>query len=255
MNPIIASLIKKNNVSLAYISFFILFSVIIGCSQDKNKTEMATTTTQQGKTAGDTAQQNLLPNSQQLAALPPSKREAFVLMNQLTSKLKYLQSDYANELNSIGWGGILDFKRIKNDKGLVQSDSLLKKASKIIEIFRVEYDAKLDEMKGLVESSSMTDVAKKSFLEGYQKTIAGPGRDSSWLLESQIVSTMKEIFSFLKHTEGKWSIDDEIHFKSNSDQEKLQSYSVKIQSLFIKEEERRKYLAAESVAEVNKLKE
>lgn len=223
----------------------------------KNSPEKLTTTadTTQKHVSLDSDQQTVGFDDKKLSTLAPDKKAAFLLMNDLIGDMRGLQAAYVNELNSVGWDKILDIERIKGDRGFLKSNMILDQANKIIASYRIKYDGVVDGMKNSIQTSTMSDEAKKSYMKDFQTTIAGPGKDSLWIMESQIVATMKEIFTLLKQREGQWSVQESsIIFNNSTDQEHFQEYLVKIQSIGIKEEERRKYLSAKAVEEINKLK-
>lgn len=236
---------KKGN-KIAGLSFLAVYAAmimsgLIGYSQQKHEAMQAVTEIQKQYSSmidSSTDSQNMpIRADKNIDTTPKSKgdfgeMERFVknFMNQMASQ----RNDYLLELEAIGWNNILDPRRIRVDKGLVESKMIIRRAKEIVAKYQEKTTIILHNARENIQSLNMSPSLKQEALSGFDRGMAKSKSqiDAMWALERKTVIEFENIIDLLSTKNGAWVIEGgQILFNSNSDLNSFNSHIASIQSL------------------------
>ena len=124
------------------------------------------------------------------------------------SRMAELRNDYLRQLDSIGWDGILDAKRIAADKGLVQSRQMVGKARALVASYKDKALATIESARADIDKLPISDEARRGFRKGFEKSLeTSRGRLVEQLtLEAGIVDEVGKLFDLLAAKSGTWAV-------------------------------------------------
>jgi hypothetical protein len=124
------------------------------------------------------------------------------------SRMAELRNDYLRQLDSIGWDGILDAKRIAADKGLVHSRQMVGKARALVASYKEKALATIESARADIDKLPVSDEARRGFRKGFEKSLeTSRGRLVEQLtLEAGIVDEVGKLFDLLAAKSGTWAV-------------------------------------------------
>ena len=241
---------RKQSKMKAALSFFLILgslmvSSLIGYSQQKLATTQAITEIQKDYsaiTSSATDAQGLPQRiEKQLDTTPTAKgefgeMERFMktLMNQMASQ----RNDYLLEIDAIGWGKILDPERLKEDRTLVESKIMIRKAKDIVGKYRARTYTLLENARKDIGSLNVSESSRREMANGFDTGMAKSRAqiDAIWNLEAKTISEFENIVTLLSARRGAWTVQNgQILFTSDDDLSTFNSYVASIQDLASKQ--------------------
>lgn len=242
---------RKQGTKMAGLSFLAIFgsliaSDLIGYSQQNNMATQAITEIQKDYSSmirsGTDAQGFPKRIDEQLDTTPKTKGEigemerfTKTVMNKMASQ----RNDYLLELDAIGWEKILDPERVNQDRTLIESKIMLKKANDIVGKYRVQMYSLLDNAKKDIANLNVSERSKQNILDGFERGMAKSRSqiDAMWDLETKTISEFDNIFALLTAQKGLWAVQDgKILFVNDSDLNAFNSYIAVIQDNTLKQQ-------------------
>ena len=173
-------------------------------------------------------------------------------MKSFINKATSQRNDYLLELSAIGWDKILDAERIKQDKGLIESEVIIEKGKDIVRKYRAKSYALLENSRRDISNLNVSAGVKREMENGFDRGMANSRSqfDAQWDLEAKILSEFENIFALLNSRKGAWVIENgKILFTSGSNLKEFNSYLALIQGAVDKQEAIRK----QKIGDVNSL--
>jgi hypothetical protein len=159
-------------------------------------------------------------------------------MDQMVSQ----RNDYLLELEAIGWNGILDPNRIKEDKTFIESKVTIQKAKEIVKKYKNRTNNLLENAKDNIRSLNISESSKRGMLSGFGFD-RGMGKakdniDAMWSLEAKTINEFENIITLLAARKGAWVVESgQILFYNDSDLERFNSYIASIQNIMNQQEQ------------------
>lgn len=257
---------RKHGKKHAAISFLAIFgsliaSGLIGYSQHKTAMIKAATEIQKEYSSllGSTTDSQGLPKrieskiNTTKGAMGEMERFIKTFMNQMASE----RNDYLLELEAIGWEKILDPERVKADKRLIQSKTMIQNAKDIVAKYRHRTSTLLNKARKDISNLDLTESLKQEIRNGFDRGMAKSSSqiDAMWDYEAQIVCEFENIFTLLSERRGKWGVQDgQILFVNETDLKAFNLHLVSIQELLRKQEAIQKQSIEAFDRNMNKLK-
>jgi hypothetical protein len=175
---------RKQDRVHAAISLFAIFGSLIaagliGYSQQKSAAIQAINEIQKGYSSivGSTTNSSGVPKQVEgpLNTTPTVKGEMGELerfmktfMNQMASQ----RNDYMLELGAIGWEKILDPERVRSDKTLIESKTIIKNAKDIVSKYKQKASTLLDKARKDIASLDLSESSKQALKDGFERGMA-----------------------------------------------------------------------------------
>jgi hypothetical protein len=175
------------------------------------------------------------------------------LMNQIVSQ----RNEYLAEIEALGWGKILDPERLKKDKDLIESNTMILKAKDIVGKYRTKNHALLEDLRKDFDGLNVSVSSKQDMLNGFNAgaTKARAQIDTTWNSEANTITEFENIFTLLSARKGKWLVQNgQILFESQDDINKFNSYLAAIQDLTSKQEAIQKQNVQKVIGDMEELK-
>jgi hypothetical protein len=241
---------KQSKVKVAF-SFLLVYgslmgSSLIGYSQSKQGVKQIFSEIQKDYKEINSANTdaNGLPQriEKQLDTTPTTKGELGGiegiikrLMNQIVSQ----RNEYLAEIETLGWDKILDLERLKKDKDLIESNSMILKAKDIVGKYRAKNHALLEGLRIDFDGLKVSASSKQNMMNSFDAHLANARTkiDTTWNSEDNTISEFENIFALLSARRGKWQVQNgQLLFESDDDINKFNSYLASIQDLAKKQE-------------------
>ena len=152
------------------------------------------------------------------------------IMDQMVSQ----RNNYINELNSIGWNSILDASRIENDKSLIESKALIRKARALVKKYSEKTQVLLKDAKNNIHSLDVSESVKQNMIIGFNEgmDIAAADIEKTWDLEGQAIDEFAGIINLLAATTSDWVVQGgQILFVSEANLRKFNGHILTIQDI------------------------
>lgn len=247
-----AAVARKRGAQVAGLSFLAIFismvaSSLIGYSQQKHEAKEVVSEIQRQYSElieSSTDAQGLprrienpinttLKSSGELGELERFMKE---FIDQLASQ----RNDYLLEIEAIGWNGILDANRIKNDKTFVESKVIIQKAKEVVAKYTKKTEELLENARNKINTLNISESSKRNMLSGFDRGIekAKANIDVMWALEAKVINEFENIITLLSANKDAWVVDGEqILFYNNSDLERFNSYIASIEYIVQQQEQ------------------
>lgn len=133
--------------------------------------------------------------------------------------------DYERELVAIGWGRVLDGNRLRQDASFERTRAMIERARTLATAARERTPALFNEMRRGIETSGLTDPAKRRLLAEYDKLAE---RDQAqalegWALEEKVVAGVEAATQYLHANRPGWNVDrsGQLSFRRPADRERF----------------------------------
>ena len=161
------------------------------------------------------------------------------IMGQMISQ----RNDYLLELETIGWGHILDANRIKADKTFAESRDIIRKAKETVNKYHEKNSALFNNVGGKIRSLNISEPAKSAMLSGFEKGMnkSRNNVEASWSLEGKAINEFENIINLLSDRKDAWIVDGKrILFYDDNDVDRYNSYMASIRNIMSQQEEIRR---------------
>jgi hypothetical protein len=175
------------------------------------------------------------------------------LMNQIVSQ----RNDFLSEIKALGWEKILDPERLKKDRDLIESNSMILKAKDIVGKYRTKNYTLLEDLRKDFDGLNVSASSKQNMMNGFDAGIAKARAqiDTTWNSEANTITEFENIFTLLSARKGKWQVQNgQILFEGDDDINKFNSYVASIQDLTRKQEAIQKQNVQKVISDMEKLK-
>lgn len=236
-------------VGLSFVAIFgsLIASGLIGYSQQKSAATQAISEIQRSYTSitrsGTDAQGQPQRIEKELDATPKTKGEFGEMerfMKAFMNKMASHRNGYLLELDAIGWEKILDAERVKQDKALIESKIMIKKAKDIVKKYRAKTYVLLENARKDISNLNISDNSRREMASGFDRGMAKSRStvDAVWDLEAKTISEFEKIFVLLSARNGTWVVQNsQILFARDSDLNAFNSHLAAIQKLTFEQEE------------------
>lgn len=156
------------------------------------------------------------------------------------SDMVSLRNNYLLELEAIGWNGILDANRIKEDSDFIESKFIIKRAKEVVGKYHKKNRILLDGIKENVNTLNIKKSSKDAMLKGVNKTLPENKNrtERMWELEGEVIREFDHIITLLSSTKGAWQVDGgQILFNEDVNLKDYNSRLTKINEILVKQEE------------------
>jgi hypothetical protein len=150
------------------------------------------------------------------------------------SQMASLAKDYERELAAIGWETILDPESLGRDPTLMMSDSIVKKATKLVRKYKSQTYDLCENSKQAVSGISISEWAKQHMVSGFRQVLeeVHAGLDERWSWEAQIIAVVEQVVAWLSSRHYAWGVENGVLvFASESDLSRFSSYMSQLDKL------------------------
>ncbi|MFZ6874053.1 hypothetical protein ACO0LF_18505 [Undibacterium sp. Di27W] len=162
---------------------------------------------------------------------------------------------YLRELNAANWDQVMDFKRIKNDKDMLESKAIVEKAKAIISKFESNTDSLFDGGRAKINSLALDDSAKKSMLDGFNRG-AQNSRNmimQNWQMERKAVQEIEGMLNLLADKK-KWTLQGEqLMFRDEAPLAQFNRHQQKLQEILKEQQDIQQRQIQKNNKEMDKL--
>ena len=165
-------------------------------------------------------------------------------------------NDYLLELETIGWSRVLDTECIKHDATLFVGRQMVERAKEIVDKYEKKMSQQMVRTRAKIELLTVSTAAKKAMLDGFDRGAkeSAKQQEALWRLEKQVVQQVENIFLLLADSKD-WVIEDEkLLFSSDDEVDRFNSYLQAIQDLGQQQELLRNSSFADSIKNLETLK-
>lgn len=155
------------------------------------------------------------------------------------ARMAELRNDYLRQLDTIGWGRILDAKRIGADKGLAQSRAIVGKARAAVAAYKDKALATIESARADIDKLAVSDEARRGFRKGFENSLeTSRGRLVEQLtLEAGIVDEVGKLFDLLAAKSGSWAVrDGKIVFSDQATLTSFNAHLAEMQKMSVRQE-------------------
>lgn len=254
---------KINFSAFAAIYLALFAGGLVSASKQKQHAVQVVSSIQQemSRIASATSDQNGFPaRIERVAPQAPTASgelgEVERFMKEFMDRMVTQRNDYLLEIEAIGWGSILDAKRIKNDVALSESRVMIERVKAIVQKYEKKTAELMQGTRTHIESLNMSEASKKEMLAGFERGMDKSGKqiDEQWRLEKEVVGQFENIFLMLAASKT-WVIEGErILFYSDDELARFNSYIQAIQDLTQHQEQLQKSSFAEANRKMESLK-
>lgn len=129
------------------------------------------------------------------------------VMRSYLNGVASVRNDYLIQVDRIGWNSLLDAERLRNDKDLRESRSIIKKHRVIYEKYKGDFMGVIMGFKKEIEKSGLDDDFKRSMMISIDQKLRVDGAELNKMLETQdaCVKEAEGVVDLLSVSQ--WSVD------------------------------------------------
>ena len=150
------------------------------------------------------------------------------------SQMASLTKNYERKLAVIGWETILDPESLGRDPTLMMSDSIVKKAKRLVTKYKSETYDLCENSKQAASGIPISEWAKQHMVSGFRQVLeeVHAGLDERWSWEAQIIAVVEQVVTWLSSRRYAWSVENGVLvFANESDLGQFTSYMTQLDKL------------------------
>jgi len=266
-------LMRKRSKAYAVIIFLIFYVVMytagqIGMNEQRRQASIAMQSAKEElnkltdaiQASNNNTDGKLLSSIIQTGPATPSRAsgqfgEFEKLLKEFMMAVTTFRNDYLRELHATGWESIMDLKRIRQDKDMLETKRILNDAKAVVTRFEGKTENLFETCRTKIRSLTLEESAKQDILKGFNQSAQNSSNQFAqhWKSEKE---TMEEIEAMLMLLADKaaWRLQgEELIFQKQETLVQFNQHQKKLQDISKEQEEMQQRQLTKSKAAMDKM--